>query len=132
MSCNMCRNGLTALGRPCPNGCKIENQRVRYSIPRSIELEKLFSPNVEDMSKPFEGATPEEWRNWRMVSANPAKKKGLTALQRAHWEWCDAVLAAMTDEGRTDPPDVLLSVAVFQLLRIVSALVQTENSGEPH
>jgi len=23
-SCNMCRNGLTALKRPCPNGCKPE------------------------------------------------------------------------------------------------------------
>lgn len=26
-SCNMCRNGLTALKRPCPNGCKAEVSR---------------------------------------------------------------------------------------------------------
>ena len=23
-SCNMCRNGRTALGRDCPNGCRID------------------------------------------------------------------------------------------------------------
>jgi hypothetical protein len=98
----MCRGGLTALGRRCPNGCPIENQRDLYRTPTLVVKEFPKALLME-------------------------RKKALTPLQRAHWDWCDAVLAAQTDAGALDPPDVLLSFAIIQLIGIVSNLTEKKS-----
>lgn len=35
MSCNVCRDGRTALGRPCPNGCPATTGRHEAALTRA-------------------------------------------------------------------------------------------------
>lgn len=43
MSCNMCRNGRTALGNLCPNGCDIALFQIPFDDTEEDSAEQTFA-----------------------------------------------------------------------------------------
>jgi hypothetical protein len=143
----MCRNGVTALGRPCPNGCPIEptiqqSQRHRWTNPPGPHDEAFKASQSERFARLREMLRRDPPSKLNLEDINRLRREHnlpplppiigeatkklhdeMTTLERAHCEWCDAVMAATTDEGCRDDPAVMLTMAWLQLTRIVMQMV---------